>query len=43
MILLLRIAESTMLSNLKLKDCQEGINAFVTKRHPKWSHNDETV
>lgn len=31
-----------MLSNLKLKDCQEGIDAFTSKRHPKWSHaNDE--
>lgn len=28
-----------MISNLELKDAQEGINSFIEKRKPMWSHN----
>lgn len=30
-----------MVENLRLRDTQEGIQAFVDKRHPNWLHSDE--
>ena len=30
-----------MVDNLQLKDCQEGIRAFIQKDHPKWSHTED--
>ena len=32
-----------MVSNLKLKDSQEGIAAFVGKRKPQWTNTEEEV
>ncbi|KAI0209641.1 Enoyl-CoA hydratase domain-containing protein 3, mitochondrial [Lamellibrachia satsuma] len=34
-----RCGEEKMLENLRLPDSQEGINAFLQKRQPKWSHD----
>eukprot|EP00112_Aurelia_sp_Birch-Aquarium-sp1_P013073 Seg2760.1 transcript_id=Seg2760.1/GoldUCD/mRNA.D3Y31 product="Enoyl-CoA hydratase domain-containing protein 3 mitochondrial" protein_id=Seg2760.1/GoldUCD/D3Y31 len=34
-----RIAESTMVHNLTYTDAQEGINAFLEKRKPNWTHS----
>ena len=31
-----------MVDNLELRDCQEGIAAFVEKRKPNWCHTQET-
>ena len=31
-------ASNVMVDNLSLKDGQEGIDAFIKKRHPTWSH-----
>ncbi|KAK2171352.1 hypothetical protein NP493_1066g02004 [Ridgeia piscesae] len=31
--------EEMMLHNLRLRDSQEGINAFLQKRQPNWSHD----
>lgn len=28
-----------MVNNLKMKDAQEGIQSFLEKRKPEWSHN----
>lgn len=30
-----------MVDNLQWKDCQEGIKAFIEKKHPVWCHTDE--
>ncbi|KAH7637444.1 enoyl-coa hydratase-like protein [Dermatophagoides farinae] len=30
-----------MVDNLSMKDCQEGIDAFLKKRQPKWTHSNE--
>ena len=30
-----------MVDNLELRDCQEGIAAFVEKRKPIWCHTQE--
>ncbi|XP_074656331.1 enoyl-CoA hydratase domain-containing protein 3, mitochondrial-like isoform X2 [Tubulanus polymorphus] len=38
-----RTAEQVMVSNLSLKDGQEGIKAFLEKRPPNWTHGPETV
>ena len=35
-----RCGEEMMLRNLKMPDSQEGIDAFLKKRQPKWSHDD---
>ena len=35
-----QLASDTMLENVKLQDSQEGINAFVEKRKPKWTNTD---
>jgi len=36
-----RYAERVMLENLRLRDCQEGIDAFFAKRKPNWRHTTE--
>ncbi|KAE9554741.1 hypothetical protein FO519_002069 [Halicephalobus sp. NKZ332] len=36
-----RFGEAVMVENLKMKDTQEGIDAFIKKRHPEFQHNDE--
>lgn len=38
-----RMAIPIMVSNLKLKDSQEGIAAFVGKRKPQWTNTEEEV
>ncbi|KAI6188530.1 hypothetical protein M3Y98_00364800 [Aphelenchoides besseyi] len=38
-----RLGESVMTENLKYKDCQEGIDSFIKKRQPEWTHGDERV
>jgi len=38
-----RLGESVMTENLKFRDCQEGIDAFIKKRIPNWSHSSERV
>jgi enoyl-CoA hydratase/carnithine racemase len=38
-----RMGETVMVENLKYKDCQEGIEAFIQKRSPKFEHTDERV
>ncbi|XP_013386518.1 enoyl-CoA hydratase domain-containing protein 3, mitochondrial-like isoform X2 [Lingula anatina] len=38
-----RHAEDVMVSNLQIKDGQEGIGAFLQKRHPVWTHNEDPV
>ncbi|CAD5228088.1 unnamed protein product [Bursaphelenchus okinawaensis] len=38
-----RFGEKVMTENLKLKDCQEGIDAFIEKRTAAWTHSDERV
>ncbi len=30
-----------MIDNLSLQDGQEGIKAFIEKRHPKWTHTHD--
>jgi len=30
-----------MVNNLKMRDAQEGIQSFLEKRKPNWSHNYE--
>jgi len=30
-----------MVNNLKMRDAQEGIQSFLEKRKPNWSHDDE--
>ncbi|OTF83245.1 Enoyl-CoA hydratase-like protein [Euroglyphus maynei] len=30
-----------MVDNLSMKDCQEGIDAFLGKRQPNWTHSNE--
>ncbi|XP_027203105.2 enoyl-CoA hydratase domain-containing protein 3, mitochondrial [Dermatophagoides pteronyssinus] len=30
-----------MVDNLSMKDCQEGIDAFLQKRQPNWTHSNE--
>ncbi|ESO08771.1 hypothetical protein HELRODRAFT_185372 [Helobdella robusta] len=32
------LATTTMVDNLKIRDAQEGIEAFLQKRQPKWNH-----
>lgn len=32
-----------MVDNLSMKDCQEGIDAFLKKRQPKWTHSNEWI
>ena len=32
-----------MVGNLKLKDCQEGISAFIGKREPEFEHSNDLV
>lgn len=32
-----------MTENLRFKDCQEGIEAFIKKRPPAFGHTDERV
>lgn len=32
-----------MVGNLQLKDAQEGISAFVEKRHAEFEHSNEKV
>jgi len=36
-------ATDAMVENAKLVDCQEGINAFIEKRKPKWTHGGDQV
>ncbi|RCN36970.1 enoyl-CoA hydratase family protein [Ancylostoma caninum] len=38
-----RFGGKIMTENLKFKDAQEGINAFVEKRKPSFRHTDEKV
>ncbi|CAD5235470.1 unnamed protein product [Bursaphelenchus xylophilus] len=38
-----RFGEKVMTENLKLKDCQEGIDAFIEKRPATWTHSDDRV
>ncbi|XP_065844193.1 enoyl-CoA hydratase domain-containing protein 3, mitochondrial-like [Oscarella lobularis] len=38
-----RLAGNAMVDNLRFHDAQEGIQAFVEKRKPKWSHTTNTV
>ncbi|KAI6177261.1 hypothetical protein M3Y97_00887700 [Aphelenchoides bicaudatus] len=38
-----RVGEKVMVENLRYKDGQEGIDSFIKKRHPTWSHEDERV
>jgi len=35
------LATDTMVDNLKLADAQEGIQAFIQKRHPTWTHSED--
>jgi len=35
------LTEQVMVENLSYKDGQEGISAFIQKRKPTWSHDDE--
>jgi enoyl-CoA hydratase/carnithine racemase len=35
--------EKAMLDNLKYVDTQHGINAFLEKKKPVWSHTDAKV
>lgn len=34
-------ASQTMVNNLRLKEAQEGISAFIEKRQPVWTHNED--
>ena len=34
-----RYGEQEMVSNLELKDGQEGVRSFIEKRKPVWSHS----
>jgi len=36
-----RQGEAVMCANLKLRDCQEGIAAFIEKRKANWAHGNE--
>lgn len=38
-----REGENTMMRNLQLKDCQEGLQSFKEKRHPLWKHSDDQI
>ncbi|ULT95571.1 hypothetical protein L5515_011465 [Caenorhabditis briggsae] len=38
-----RYGSRVMVGNLKLKDCQEGISAFIGKRHPEFEHSNDLV
>lgn len=38
-----RYGSRVMVGNLKLKDCQEGISAFIEKRHANFEHSNELV
>lgn len=38
-----KIATEGMMENLIIKDCQEGLEAFIEKRRPKWSHTYAAV
>ena len=38
-----REGEKVMVENLRLRDGQEGIKAFIEKRPPHWSNSDENV
>ena len=35
--------EKAMIDNLKFVDTQHGINAFLSKKKPKWTHSDEKI
>lgn len=35
--------ESAMLENLKYVDTQHGIEAFLQRKKPNWSHTDKKV
>ena len=39
--LLTFLGGKVMVDNLQWKDCQEGIKAFIEKKHPVWCHTDE--
>uniref|UniRef100_A0A8D8Q0U9 Enoyl-CoA hydratase domain-containing protein 3, mitochondrial n=1 Tax=Cacopsylla melanoneura TaxID=428564 RepID=A0A8D8Q0U9_9HEMI len=36
-----KVGGDTMVQNLCLQDGVEGMNAFIEKRHPQWSHSEE--
>lgn len=38
-----RYGSRVMVGNLKLKDCQEGISAFIGKRDPEFEHTNDLV
>ncbi|EGT37668.1 hypothetical protein CAEBREN_11067 [Caenorhabditis brenneri] len=38
-----RYGSRVMVGNLKLKDCQEGISAFIGKRQPEFEHSNDLV
>ncbi|KAI6239090.1 hypothetical protein M3Y99_00612000 [Aphelenchoides fujianensis] len=38
-----RLGESVMTENLKFADCQEGIDSFINKRSPTWTHTTDRV
>jgi hypothetical protein len=37
------LMESAMLENLELLDTQIGINSFVEKRKPEWTHSNSKI
>lgn len=41
--MLYRLAGSVMVENLQMRDGQEGIQAFIEKRKPEWSHSKDSI